>query len=181
MELLHRYTLLFVWYLTPLTPLTGEQLSGNANSSDDAIVDIKARSFWQEGQKAFFDVRVFNPFAQTYLNQTLENAFASNEKEKKRAYNQRIISIEHGSFSPLVFTPYGGCGKETEKVITMLASKIAIKKDLDYGKVTNWLRTKISFVLLRSAILCIRGSRNWRKGARIDIGDIEISTERSQM
>ena len=81
----------------------------------------------------------------------------------------------------MVFTPYGGCGKETEKVITTLASKIAMKKDLDYGKVTNWLRTKISFVLLRSAILCIRGSRNWKKSARIDIGDIEISTERSQM
>ena len=39
--------------------VTGEQLRDNTNLSDEARVDISARSFWQEGQKAFFDVRVF--------------------------------------------------------------------------------------------------------------------------
>ena len=68
-----------------LRPLTGEQLQGNANLSDEARVNISARSFWQEGQKAFFDVRVFNPFAQSYLNQNLQNTFASNERERKKS------------------------------------------------------------------------------------------------
>ena len=68
----------------------------------------------QKGQKVFFDVRVFNPFAKSHLNQKLDTAFKSNENEKKRMYNQRVIEIEHGSFSPLVFTPYGGTGREAE-------------------------------------------------------------------
>ena len=41
------------------------------------------------------------------------------------SYNQRIIYIEHGTFSPLVFKPYGGYGRETEKVINTLSEKIA--------------------------------------------------------
>jgi hypothetical protein len=48
-----------------LTPLTGEVLPPSANSADDARVDIAARGFWQRCEKAFFDVRVFNPYAPT--------------------------------------------------------------------------------------------------------------------
>ena len=70
-----------------LETLTGEVLSSSANSSDEARLDFSARGFWQKGQKAFFDVRVFNPFAKSHLNQKLNTAFKSNENEKKRTYN----------------------------------------------------------------------------------------------
>ena len=89
-----------------LMPITGEQLPSSANKSDDARADISTRGFWQDGQKAFFDVKVFNPFAQCHLNSSLEKNFANNEKEKKRHYNKCVIELEHGTFSPLVFTPY---------------------------------------------------------------------------
>ena len=107
-----------------LETLTGEVLSSSANSSDEARLDFSARGFWQKGPKAFFEVRVFNPFAKSHLNQKLNTAFKtkSNENEKKRMYNQRIIEIEHGSFSPLVFTPYGGTGREAERFMHDRAS-----------------------------------------------------------
>jgi hypothetical protein len=34
-----------------------------------------------------------------------------NERGKKRQYNQRIVEVEHGSFTPVVFSAYGGCGE----------------------------------------------------------------------
>ena len=80
--------------------------------------------------------------------------FNANEREKKRHYNQRVIDVEHGSFTPLVFTPYGGTGREAEKAL-----KIAEKCDIEYNIVIQWLRTKIAYTLLKSAILCIRGSQ----------------------
>ena len=80
----------------------------SANVSDEARLDIAARGFWQKYEMAFFDVRVFNPFAKSYQNQNLQTAFDNNEKEKKRTYNQRVIQVEHGSFTPLVFSAYGG-------------------------------------------------------------------------
>ena len=74
-----------------LQPLTGDVLISSASSSDDVRLDVSARGFWQRGQRAFFDVRVFNPFAKNHLNQKLDTAFSSNENEKNQHYNQRII------------------------------------------------------------------------------------------
>ena len=41
--------------------------------------------------------------------------------------------------------------------------------------VMHWLRAKLSFNLLRSAVLCLRGSRTIKKQVDCDIGNIEIS------
>ena len=91
-----------------LQPLTGEHISNSSNCADEARLNFIVRGFWQRGQRPFFDVRVFNPFAPSYRNQNLPNVFKLNERIKKRAYGQRVIEIEQGSFSPLIFTPYGG-------------------------------------------------------------------------
>ncbi|CAH3041026.1 unnamed protein product [Porites evermanni] len=99
-------------------PLTGEVLISSDNSSDEAPLDVSARGFWQRGQRAVFDVRVFNPCAKSHLKKKLDTAFSSNENEKTRHYNRRIIEVEHGSFSPLVFSPYGGNGREAERFLT---------------------------------------------------------------
>ena len=157
-----------------LLPLTGEQLHATANKQDEARLDISIGGFWQRGQRAFFDVRVFNPFAPSYRNQKLSTAFNANEREKKRNYAQRVVDIEHGSFTPLVFTPYGGCNRETEKIISVLASLIAEKRKISNSITTYWIRSKLSFALLRSAILCVRGSRSLRKKYDVDAGNIEI-------
>ena len=87
-----------------LQPLTEEVLISSSNSSDETRLDVSTRGFWQRGQRAFFDVGVFNPFGKSHLNQKLDTAFSRNENDKKRHYNQRIIEVEHGSFSPLVFS-----------------------------------------------------------------------------
>ena len=68
-----------------LMPLTGEQLPDSTNKSDDARADLSVRSFWQDGQKAFFDVKVFNPFAKTHLKSELQKNFGAIEREKERA------------------------------------------------------------------------------------------------
>ena len=38
--------------------------------------------------------------------------------------------MQHGSFSPLVFTPYDGASRETEFVIKTLSAKVASKRNL---------------------------------------------------
>ena len=54
---------------TPLTPLPGEELQGRTtNNSNDARVDIRTRGFWERGQQAIFDLRVFDPNACRYCN-----------------------------------------------------------------------------------------------------------------
>ncbi len=124
---------------------------------------------------------VFNPFAPSYRNQKLSTAFSANEREKKRAYAERIVNVEHGSFTPLVFTPYGGSSRETEIFIAVLASSIAEKRKLAVSITTNWLRSNIYFALLRSTILYVRGSRSLRKKQTFDAGNIEIASATTKL
>ena len=105
--------------------------------------NISIRGFWKKEQSAFFDVRVFHPFAPSYRNQKLDNTSAGNEREKKRAYSQRVLQVEHGSFTPLIFAHSGGSSRETEKFISVLSMKISEKRDLSFSLVINWIRTKL--------------------------------------
>ena len=123
----------------PLVPLTGEVLHARANKSDEARLDIATRAFWQNYEMAFFDVRVFNPFAKSYENQTTTSLFKRNENEKKKSYNERVIRIEHGSFTHLVFSANGGCGRETNLFLKVLAEKISEKKNIPISIVSNYI------------------------------------------
>ena len=97
-----------------LTPLTGEVLgSRTANTTNEARLDIRAHVVWERGQQAFLDLRVFNSNACRYLN---KSCHVMNEEEKKRAYNERVLQIEHGTFTPLIFSIYGSMGRECSYV-----------------------------------------------------------------
>ena len=96
-----------------LQPVTGEELRHRtAIRDDDARLDVVAEGFWGGGwQHAFFDVRVFNPFAQSYRNTSMAQCYHRNEAEK-RSYDERAREVERASFSPLVFSTAGawhGC------------------------------------------------------------------------
>ena len=108
----------------PLQSLSGETMSyRTANIEDGARLDIAAQGFWGGDKvRAFFDVRVFNPFARTYHNQSLAASYRKNEQEKKRAYDQRVREVEYGYFSPLVFTSSGGMGPTARVVYKRLES-----------------------------------------------------------
>ena len=125
---------------------------------------------------AFFDIRVFNPFAKSYMNtnQTLEAVFRKQENDKKKSYNQRVIQVEHGSFTPIVVSSYGGFGKETSTFVSKLVEKVAEKNGMETSEVANYIRTKVSYELVRSQVACIRGSRSLWKKPTIDTGEIEV-------
>ena len=76
--------------LQPL--LTGEQLPDGSNISAEARVDVAAKGFWQDSEMAFFDVKVFNPFAKSHLNSTLESVFRSCENRKKNSIQRTYHS-----------------------------------------------------------------------------------------
>ena len=145
-----------------LQPVTEEQFTHRtANREEGARLDIVAENFWsRDRQRSFFDVRVFNPLSPTYHNTSLAQCFRRNELEKRRAYDERIREIEHGSFSPLVFSTSGSMGSTATTVYKRLAAMIAEKNNKTYSKTIHWLRCRLNFSLLRSAIRCLRGSRS---------------------
>ena len=104
--------------------MTGEGLSQRSvNREDGARLDIVAESFGD----VIGNVHslMFNPFALSYHNNSLSQCYHRNELEKRRAYDERIREIEHGSFSPLVFSTAGGMGPTAKVVYKRIASMIA--------------------------------------------------------
>ena len=71
-----------------------------------------------------------------------------------------LLEVEHGSFTPLIFGTNGGFGQQCSKFLKELARKLSEKTDNDYGNVITWLRTRISMEIIRSSLLCLRGSRS---------------------
>ena len=145
-----------------LQPLEGESLQfATSNQEDNARADIRARGFWGSNRQcAFFDVKVFNPNAQSYRRSSLEANYRREEKAKKRMYEERILKVEHGSFTPLVFATTGGMGRLATTFYKRLASMVSEKRASTYSSTLGWIRTHLSFSLLRSAVLCIRGARS---------------------
>ena len=147
-----------------LLQLNGEPLyHQSANRRPEARLDISANGFWTPGQRVFLDVRVFDLNAQRYRGLELHKCFKRNEDEKKRMYNQRVLEVENATFTPLVFATNGGMGRECRTFFKRLAQMISEKRHIDYAVASNFIRTKLSFSLLRSTLLCIRGSRTYRR------------------
>ena len=158
-----------------LIPVTGERMQlRTANTNDDSRLDIKAKGFWRRGQTAFFDIRITHVNSASQMHKSTKAAFKSHENAKKREYLQRVLEIEQGVFTPLVFGTNGGMGAECRDFISTLSSKLAEKGNDSYASVVSWIRTRLSIEILRSALLCVRGSRTpFRK--RIDnISDFEL-------
>ena len=79
-----------------------------AITTDDARLDIRARGFWSAAQDAYFDIRVFHPNAPSNSSGSISAAYKKHEDIKKWTYGQRVRDVEHGVFTPLVFSPLVG-------------------------------------------------------------------------
>ena len=143
-----------------LQTLTGETFNMRSTTrDDDARLDIYACGFWGRSEDAFFDVRVINPNAPSFRHLEPSACYRRAEKEKDRKYGERVRRVEHGAFTPLVFSTTGGVGTLAAAFLKRLCSRLADKRDLPYSVTMVWLRCRLNFSLLRSAIMCLRGSR----------------------
>ena len=159
-----------------LQEITGEVLPRGSNKAPDARLDIHARGFWEKQGSAFFDVRVCHPNAESYKDLTPQQIYRQHENEKKRQYSTRVLEVEQASFTPLVFTTTGGMAEECKRFHSRLAELIAIKKGEQYSTTLSWIRSKVSFAILRSALLCLRGSRS-RRREPLNIRDTDFEVD----
>ena len=112
-----------------------------------------------EYRRTFLDIRIVHPTSPTYENKSMQQIYSQNEKEKKRSYNERIIQVEKSSFTPMVYSTLGGIGPEAEKHHKRISKLIAEKKNEEYSDISNYIRTRIRFCILKSTLIAIRGVR----------------------
>ena len=78
-------------------------------------------------EKTSLDIRAMHPNSPSYMNQDIEQLYKAREREKKRTYNERVIQVEKGSFTPIVVSTFGGMGQEAEKFHKRMAKLISEK------------------------------------------------------
>ena len=98
----------------------------SANTEVNARLDITADGVsGGRFERSYFDVWVFNPFAQSNLQRPLAATYRRHELEKVRQYEQRFREIKLSSFTPLIFSSSGGMGKVAttfyKPIVSMLA------------------------------------------------------------
>ena len=124
-----------------LQEVTGEVLPRGANKAPDALLDILAGDFWAREQSAFFDGRVCHPNADSYKNLNPEQIYKLHENDKKHLYSSRVLEVERGTFTPLVFTTTVGMSNDH------LVELLAVKKQESYPSTIAWIRTRVSFAI----------------------------------
>ena len=78
-------------------------------------------------------------------------------------------AIGFASFTPLVFSTFGGLGREATIFYSCLSDLLSIKHSSDFSHMLSWMCCTLSFSLLRSAILAIWGSRTIKFAERPSI------------
>ena len=161
-----------------LQELAGDSLPIGTNRAPDACLDIHARGFWKRQRSAFFDVRVCYHNADSYRDLNLKQLYKQHENDNKRLYTQRVMDVEQGTFTPLVFTTTGGIVEGYMRYHNRLAELVAAKKEEDYATTLSWIRSKVSFAILKSALLCLRGSRTAKRTIRSNVQEADFELDR---
>ena len=92
----------------PLLPLTGENLPPGSNLSDGARLDVSCINLWSPLSRAFIDVRIFNPQAQSNWTKSIPAMYTSHQNEKKTEYGPRAREVEKATLTAAVMSTSGG-------------------------------------------------------------------------
>ena len=141
-----------------LLPIADET-SRSGNLKKKARLDVAGVGVWGDYERTFLDIRIMHPNCPTYVNKPIDQVYETHEKQKKRFYNERVLQVEKGSFTPIVGSTFGGWGNEAKIYHKRIATLIALKKNEEYADVINFIRTRLRFCMLKCTLIAVRGVR----------------------
>ena len=66
-----------------------------------------------------------------------------------------FLEVERGTFTPLDFTTTGDMSDECQRYHSRLAELLVVRKQESYASTIAWIRTRVSFAFLKSALVCL--------------------------
>ena len=114
---------------------------------------------------------------ESYKDLTPQQIHRQHENEKKRMNASQVMEVEQATFTPLVFTTKGGIAPESQVYHKRLAELLSTKKSEDFSSTMSWIKTRISFAILRTSLLCLRGSRSMRR-VNLNLKEMDFDIER---
>ena len=143
--------------------------SASNSPSETLVADLGARGVGQPQVTTLFDIRIVDTNVPSYLAKSPQTVLRTAEREKKLKYGQ-ACEDRHANFTPLCVSVDGLVGPEMNTFLQRLAQRLAIKWDTPYNTSLFWIRAKLSFSLIRTTNLCIRGTRTKWRGIGMEDG-----------
>ena len=157
-----------VWPQVIREPVVRE---GDPASDDPGLrLDLGIRGVWQPQVEASFDIRVIDTDAPSYRRRSPVSILDSGAVEKKRVY---CLAVEdrRGNFTPFVLSVDGLLQCEASHFVKGLSANLASRWEKPLSDVLTYVRSRLLFASVRSASMCLRGSRiKWRSGLGFDDG-----------
>ena len=75
-----------------------------------------------------------------------------------------MLEVEHGSFTPLVFSATGGMGQPCSTRHLWETNLSASREEASYHQVISWFHCLLNVSLLGPTVMCIRGARATSNG-----------------
>ncbi len=126
------------------------------------VADLGVRGVWQPQDLALLDIRVIDTDATSYQTRAVKSVLRDAETSKKRKY-ATACTDRRAAFTPFIVSVDGAIGPEATTFIRRLSERLSLKWSRPYSRVTHWVRTRLSFAIVRATSTCLRGSRvKWR-------------------
>ena len=133
-------------------PIVRDAVSGCDTTA--LVADLAVRGVWAPQTEALSDIRAVDTDTQSYIHLSPINVLANAVKDKEKygtARNER-----RAIFIPLCVSVDGMMGREFNRFIQHLADQqLLYSWEKNYSTVICWLRTILSFAILRATILCL--------------------------
>ena len=133
---------------------------GTGGSDDGGLVcDLAVRGVWNPPTDVvLLDFKAVNTDASSYINRPVRSALESAATAKKIKHKQACADCR-ADFTPSVCSTDGAVHREGQHFLRRLAARLATKSEMPYARVMNFLRTRLSIVILRATGHCVRGPR----------------------
>jgi hypothetical protein len=121
--------------------------------------DFVVRGVWETELVTYFDTRVVDTDAASYLSRPVAAKLLEAEKEKVKKYADACREIR-ASFTPFVISTDGALAPQASHFLRHLARRLAQKWRAPPATALGWVRPRLSCALVRACSQCIRGPRN---------------------
>ena len=129
-------------------------------TTKDLCADFMVNGVWKRQLEEFFDNPILDADAPSRFSRNMlcETAMRAAVREKRQLYGNTCEDLR-ASFTPLVCTVDGIFHREFVAFMKRVAARLAVKWQKPYSAVSNYVKVRLQFALIRAVDLRIRGSR----------------------
>ena len=142
--------------------------------------DFVVRGVWEPDRDCLFDTRILHAGSPGRASQHIsyQNSLNNSAREKARRY-KAAAEERRATFCPLIVTVEGIAHQSMQAFLRRIAARLSAKWQKPLSTVSNWVRVRVQFALIKAVDLWTMGSRKrWRSSGFEDGEGIAVLFQR---